>query len=76
MKKVRTLAQAKDDPRVADYSDERNTGDGIWLYLKRPWFCPDTGLAVVHEMNVRDLCDSLNSCLESHEVWNQIYGKN
>jgi hypothetical protein len=67
MKKVRTLAQALADPRVASYSDERDRGfynDGIWLYLKSPWFCPDTDLPVVHEWNVRDLCRSLNSCYE------------
>jgi hypothetical protein len=78
VKKVRTLAQALADPRVSDWSDERaqgwNGNDGIWLYLKRPWWCPDTDTATVHEWNVRDLCQSLNDCYESPERWDAFYG--
>lgn len=77
MKKVRTLAQALADPRVAEYSDERGGGcnDGIWLYLKRPWWCPDTDVPTVHEETVRDLCRSLNNCYTDAERWNQLYGE-
>jgi hypothetical protein len=78
MKKARSLAQALTDPRVESYSDERNGlpdgGDGIWLYLRRPWWCPDSDLSVVHEWNVRDLLSSLNSCYEAPERWNSEYG--
>lgn len=78
MKKVRTLAQAKADPRILDWSDERSgpgdPGDGIWLYLKRPWWCPDTDLSTIHEWSVRDLCDSLNRCYEAPERWDSLYG--
>jgi hypothetical protein len=72
VKKVRTLAQVLADPRVASWSDERGPGfnnDGIWLYLKFPWFCPDTDLPTVHEWNVRDLCRSLNNCYEAPNRW-------
>ena len=78
MKKVSTLLQCLEDARVADWSDERSPGihnDGIWLYLKRPWWCPDTDLAQVHEWNVRDLCNSLNGCYEAPDRWNELYGK-
>ena len=77
MKKVRTLQQCLDDPRVVWWSDERQSGkcdDGIWLYLEYPWVCPDTDLDTVHEYNVRDLCQSLNSCYEDIDRWNHLYG--
>lgn len=78
MKKVRTLQQCLDDPRVIGWSDERQPGvynDGIWLYLEHPWVCPDTDLDCIHEYNVRDLCQSLNDCYQDEERWNQAYGK-
>jgi hypothetical protein len=78
MKKVRTLSQAKADPRVVTAYDERHLGmadGGIWLYLARPWWCPDTDLAKVHEWNVRDLCRSLNDCYEAPDRWNAVYGR-
>lgn len=78
MKKVRTFHQCVFDSRVSDWSDERAPGlcnDGVWLYLERPWWCPDTDTATVHEYNVRDLCQSLNDCYQDEERWNQSYGK-
>ena len=76
MKKVRTLSQAVYDPRVVDWSDERGEfNDGVWLYLARPWWCPDTDFAHVREWNVRDLCRSLNDCYEAPDRWDAVYGK-
>ena len=76
MKKVRTLAQALADPRVESWSDERSGlpegGDGIWLYLKRPWWCPDSDLSLVHEWTVADLCRSLNACYEDGQKWAEV----
>ena len=70
MKKVRTLSQALADPRVESWSDERNgCNDGIWIYLKHPWWCPDTDLPVIHEYSVRYICDSLNRCYEALGRW-------
>lgn len=71
MKKVYTLAQAIADPRVCNSSDERKgwNNDGIWLYLRYPWWCPATAIAVVHEYTVKDLCKSLNECIENFEWW-------
>lgn len=78
VKKIRSLPQALSDPRVSNYSDERCPGihnGGIWLYLERPWWCPDTDLPTVHEWNVRDLCQSLNDCYEAPDRWDATYGK-
>lgn len=74
-RKVRTLVQACLDPRVASWSDERDgyCNDGVWLYLHRPWWCPDTDSWQVHEYNVRDLCSSLNSCYEDPARWDELY---
>ena len=76
MKKVRTLLQCLQDPRVTGHNDERgpgrDPGDGIWLHLNRPWWCPDTDQAMVHEWNVRDLCNSLNSCYEAPNRWDEL----
>lgn len=62
-KKVRTLAEAYADPRVESFSDERDGGsdDGIWLYLKRPFFNRALEVSCCHEWNVKDLLDSLNN---------------
>ena len=35
MKNPRTLQEFKDHPWVADVSDEREAGHGIWVYLKK-----------------------------------------
>lgn len=64
-KKVRTLAEAYADPRVESYSDERDGnpdgGDGIWLYLKKPFFNRALEISCCHEWTVKDLLDSLNN---------------
>jgi hypothetical protein len=37
-KKIKTLKETVNDPRVDSISDERNgwSNDGIWIYLKPP----------------------------------------
>ena len=77
-KKVRTLAEAIADPRVESYSDERDAGyeggNGIWLYLHRPWWCPDNDGSCVHEWNIKDLCNSLNRCYKAPDRWDTECG--
>ncbi len=72
-RKVRTLAQAFSDPRVREHSDERRGGhnDGVWLWLAKPWWCPDTDLPTVHEWTVGDALASLNRCYEAPDRWEQ-----
>ena len=66
MGKPRTWAQACADPRVESFSDERGTGDGLWLYLAEPYYCPDTETGTVHEFSVREVLDSLERCVPNY----------
>ena len=59
-KKARTLLQAYQDPRVESFSDERSSGDGIWLYLRWPYYNSDLDTVCCHEWTVKDLLRSLN----------------
>ena len=78
LRKPRSFADLIKDPRVESWSDERfgdsEGGDGIWLYLARPWWCPDSDLGCVHEWTVRDTIDSLNRCYEDPKRWDEEYG--
>ena len=51
----KTLQAIQADPRVDDIVDERDTGDGYWVYLKPGWYNPVDGLTMIHEWNVRDV---------------------
>ena len=46
---MRTIDRIKADPRVADVSDERDTGDGYWVYLKPGWRWADDYVHIIHE---------------------------
>lgn len=80
VRKPRSFAELTKDPRVSSWSDERGQGhvcnDGVWLYLARPWWCPDTDMDIVHEYTVRDAIESLSRCYQDSERWNQSYGLN
>ena len=48
----KALKSSKDvskHPLVRDISDERNMGDGIWVYLQNGWCCPQTDCNSIHE---------------------------
>lgn len=71
MKTPRTYKQAQQDPRVADWSDERTGGiynEGIWLYLAPGWVT-DEGLLTIHEVTVRECCECLKWCRYSPEEY-------
>ncbi len=40
------------DPRFHSYSDERASGDGIWLYCVSGYWCPDMECGTIHERTV------------------------
>lgn len=75
MKKPRTLAQLKTDPRVKDWSDERTgwCNDGIWLYLQEGWIAPSTGLGTVHEMTVADCCEALHESYYDMDEYKSVH---
>lgn len=62
-KKNRTLKDVVNDPRVDSISDERGgwINDGIWIYLKKPYYNPNTETSCIHEWSVKDCLDILNN---------------
>ena len=50
--KPRTLAQLAAHPWVESVSDERSSGQGIWVYT-RPGFVNDAGGQTIHEATVK-----------------------
>lgn len=51
------------DPRIESVSDERSSGDGIWLYLKKGWkSSQDTHC--VHEDTVKECREELENVME------------
>ncbi len=42
-------------PLVAEFSDERSTGDGYWAYLVRGFWNPELETHCVHEGTIAEL---------------------
>jgi hypothetical protein len=58
LKKPKTLAEIKEDPRVTDLSDERGNNDGVWAYLVAGWQS-SMGTHQVAEDTVKEACEQL-----------------
>lgn len=56
---MRTIAQLKKDPRVADAFSEGE--DGFWAHLKPGWCEADGSTHSVHEWTIRDLLREFRS---------------
>ena len=72
MTKPKTFEQLTLDPRVADFSDERQRGrynEGIWLYLMPGWVVAEGHCASVHEWTVKECADELARCRYSPDTW-------
>lgn len=75
MKKARTWADIQADPRVDSVSDERDTGDGCWVYLRRPYADRSREMACIHEDTIRECCDILNNDIAADpDLFNRILG--
>jgi hypothetical protein len=50
-------------PRVGSISDERNSGDGYWIYLANGWYNEDfdKGCTIIHEHTVKECLSQLRS---------------
>ena len=59
LKKPKTIKDLLEDPRVTDFSDERGSEDGIWLYLVSG-LCSDPQTHAVHEDTVKEAISYLN----------------
>jgi len=62
-KKVYTLKQIANDPRVECISDERGFGDGLWIYLKKPYVNSHLETTFIHEDKVADLMWQMNGAV-------------
>jgi|TARA_R100000030_G_scaffold19852_1_gene14149 hypothetical protein len=60
-KKARTYADMERDPRVDWISDERGTGEGIWVYLKEGYINDHLECGTIHEHTVAECCLQLNT---------------
>jgi hypothetical protein len=48
---------------IDSISDERNSGDGYWIYLKEPFFNTHLECATIHEHNLNDCIEQLKICV-------------
>ena len=75
MKKPRTFKELRKDPRVSDWSDERDMDEGgLWIYLANGWVT-DEGLSTIHENTVKTCCDCLSWAQYSPEDWYTTTGQ-
>lgn len=49
---------------IEDVSDERQMGDGYWVYLKKGYYWDDPGLHIVHEDTITECV----RCLKERQV--------
>jgi hypothetical protein len=71
MKKPRTYKQLQQDPRVSDWSDERNPGvfnEGLWIYLSPGWVT-DEGMMTIHEDTVAACCLEVQFAEYDPDAW-------
>lgn len=50
---------------IADVSDERDNGDGWWIYLKEPFFNPQLECRTIHEQKLHDCIRILKDCVNN-----------
>jgi hypothetical protein len=51
----KTIQHLVDDPRIQSVDDERDTGDGYWIYLEPGHQDGESYLHLIHEWTVKDL---------------------
>jgi hypothetical protein len=72
MRKPRTFKQLQNDPRVSDWSDERNPEHlhgGLWVYLSPGWVTAFEGLLTVHEDTVSECCAEVACAVYDPAAW-------
>ena len=60
-KKATTYSHLNLDSRVDWVSDERGSGDGIWVYLKEGFINTRLECGTIHEHTVAECCNQLNN---------------
>jgi hypothetical protein len=70
-KKCRTRKDIENDPRVEFVSYEDT--DGIWIYLKHPYFNTFCGVTIIHEWTIKDCLEQLNEyVIENPSYWSTL----
>ena len=59
-KKATTYTHLSLDSRVDSISDERGSGDGIWIYLKDGYRNAVLDSGLIHEHTIAECCYQLN----------------
>lgn len=63
-------AQIQADPRVQSVSDESDSGDGYWVYLRKPYVNKPCQTTALHAFTIRECCDVLNNeVVEDPNMW-------
>lgn len=58
-KKVRTLADIKNDPRVDSIHKEYDP-ESWWCYLRAGWQWDNNEQHTIHEVTIKGICEELN----------------
>lgn len=56
-----TLNTIKKHPKVDEISDERNNGDGIWIYLKPGFINEEKEVHCIHEHTIEECLEQLKN---------------
>lgn len=60
---------------IADFSDERNNGDGYWIYLKEPFFNPQLECRTIHEQKLSAAISILKGCVDKPITREEYFNK-
>jgi hypothetical protein len=52
---------------IKAFTDERDNGDGYWIYLKEPFYNPELECRIIHEQQLVKAIRILKSCVNNHE---------
>lgn len=63
---MKTIERIKSDRRVADVSDEREMGDGFWVYLKPGWRWAEDWVHSIHEDTPSECLRELHRAIPCH----------
>ena len=66
-KKVRTLADIQNDPRIDQIHSEICPGYGDkswWVYCKAGYQFEDNQCHTAHESTIKQMCEYINTCLD------------
>lgn len=61
--KVRTKRDIINHPAVDSVSDERDNGDGWFIYLKEGWINYELECGIIHEQTITECIKVFNSCV-------------